>query len=201
MSNEHQYGGTPRPSEETRNDGRQTPQQAAITGQGGAGKTDADRNAVWRGAGGEPGRSPVAVGGSSQGQSDQNDGRSADEDKGADGLYRSERTGGRAATPMSRRRNRPGMSGEEIAMSDNGDKPERDAGQAARDLGQPEGSGADPAAADPEKSPPRNPSGLSSGLQPGGTIPGKSPGAGVGSIGTGGGSTGGNATGTTKRGS
>lgn len=94
MSNKHQYGGTPRPSEETRDNSRQTPQQAAITGQGGAGKTDADRNAVWRGAGGEPGRSPVAVGGSSQGQSDQIDGRGPEGAKVAGGLSRSERTGG-----------------------------------------------------------------------------------------------------------
>lgn len=100
MSNEHQYGGASGPAAETPDGGRQTPQQAAITEQGGAGKTDAGRNAEWGSAagepnvGGEPGRSPVAVGGSSQGQSDQNDGRGPDGGKVAGGLYRSERTGG-----------------------------------------------------------------------------------------------------------
>lgn len=94
MSNEHQYGGASGPAAETLDGGRQTPQQAAITEQGGAGKTDAGRNAEWERAAGEPGRSPVAVGGSSQGQSDQNDGRGPDGGKVAGGLYRSERTGG-----------------------------------------------------------------------------------------------------------
>ena len=91
MSNAHQYGGTPPPAAETRDNGRQTPQQAVITGQGAAGKMDAERNAEWRDASGDPsvgskpGRSPVAVGGSSQGQSDQNDGRSPDGGKVAGG--------------------------------------------------------------------------------------------------------------------
>lgn len=93
MSNDHQYGGASGPAKETSDKGRQTAQQAAITAQGEPGTTDADRNAAWRETGGEPGRSPVAVGGSSQGQSDQNDGRSADERKVAGGLYRTERTG------------------------------------------------------------------------------------------------------------
>ena len=94
MSNDHQYGGASRPAADTPEAGRQTPQQAAITGQGRAGKTDIDRNAAWGEAGGEPGRSPVATGGSSQGRSDQADGRAADGGKVAGGLYRSERTGG-----------------------------------------------------------------------------------------------------------
>lgn len=52
--------------------GRQTPEQAALLGGGGAGsgKTDAARNAEWTEAGGAPGRSPVGIGGSSQGQAD-----------------------------------------------------------------------------------------------------------------------------------
>lgn len=52
--------------------GRQTPEQAAILGGGGGegGKTDAERNVEWVEAGGAPGRAPVAVGGSSQGQAD-----------------------------------------------------------------------------------------------------------------------------------
>lgn len=50
--------------------GRQTPEQAAIVGTGSGGKTDAARNAGWDEAGGAPGRAPVAVGGSSQGQAD-----------------------------------------------------------------------------------------------------------------------------------
>jgi hypothetical protein len=102
VSNEHQYGGVSRPATETPDKGRQTPEQAAITAQGGAGKTDADRNARWQGDGGEPGRSPVAgrapvaIGGSSQGQSDQTDGRGSEGAKVAGGLSRSERTGGGA---------------------------------------------------------------------------------------------------------
>lgn len=50
--------------------GHQTPQQAAITGQGSGGRSDADRQDTWK-QGGEPGRNPAAIGGSSNGQSDQ----------------------------------------------------------------------------------------------------------------------------------
>lgn len=51
--------------------GHQTPEQAAIVEQGGGGLTDAERSQTWgENAGAEPGRSPVAVGGSSQGQAD-----------------------------------------------------------------------------------------------------------------------------------
>ena len=57
--------------------GRQTPEQKAITershaGQGeeAGGLTDAERKELYRQAGGEPGRPPTAVGGSSQGQAD-----------------------------------------------------------------------------------------------------------------------------------
>jgi hypothetical protein len=48
--------------------GRQTPQQAAIVRQSGGGLTDAERSRM--NAAGEPGRAPVALGGSSQGQAD-----------------------------------------------------------------------------------------------------------------------------------
>jgi hypothetical protein len=51
--------------------GRQTPEQAAVVEQDGGGLTDAERQRMWREtAGGEPGRAPVAVGGSSEGQAD-----------------------------------------------------------------------------------------------------------------------------------
>lgn len=52
-------------------DGHQTPEQAALVKQGGGGLTDAERNRTWRDtADGDAGRSPVAMGGSSQGQAD-----------------------------------------------------------------------------------------------------------------------------------
>lgn len=97
MGNEHQVGGTPRSAEETLDKtGRQTPQQEAITRREGGGEesglTDAQRNAQWSQAGGEPGRAPVATGGSSQGKSDQDDGRPGHAGaKVADGLTRPER--------------------------------------------------------------------------------------------------------------
>ena len=57
--------------------GRQTPEQRAITERSGGsdaeeagGLTDAERKALYQEAGGAPGRAPVSLGGSSQGQSD-----------------------------------------------------------------------------------------------------------------------------------
>ena len=51
--------------------GHQTPEQAAITGQGSDGRSDAERRGEWGGrADAEAGRSPPAIGGSSGGQSD-----------------------------------------------------------------------------------------------------------------------------------
>ena len=97
MGNEHQVGGTPRSAEETLDKtGRQTPQQAALTRREGGGEesgvSDAERNADWSKAGGEPGRAPVAVGGSSQGRSDQNASHPGGVGaKVADGLTRPER--------------------------------------------------------------------------------------------------------------
>ena len=96
MGSEHQVGGTPRSAEETLDKtGRQTSQQAALTRREGGGEetglTDAQRSAEWGQAGGEPGRAPVAAGGSSQGKSDQNDGRlGAEPAKVAGGLTRPE---------------------------------------------------------------------------------------------------------------
>lgn len=101
MGSENQVGGTPRSPEETLDaTGRQTPQQAALTRREGGGEesglTDAERNAEWATAGGEPGRAPVAVGGSSQGKSDQNDGsRAAGDQKVAGGLTRPEQDASR----------------------------------------------------------------------------------------------------------
>ena len=48
----------------------QTPQQRALTGRDGGGRSDESRKADWPTAGGAPGRPPAALGGSSQGQSD-----------------------------------------------------------------------------------------------------------------------------------
>ena len=50
--------------------GRQTPEQRKLTEQSGGGLSDAQRSEAWKNAGGEPGRAPVALGGSSQGQAD-----------------------------------------------------------------------------------------------------------------------------------
>jgi hypothetical protein len=55
--------------------GHQTAEQAAIVGQGGGGLSDAERSRM--NAGGEAGRSPVALGGSSQGQADRMPSRGA----------------------------------------------------------------------------------------------------------------------------
>lgn len=48
--------------------GHQTPQQAAITGQGSSGRSDEERTSEWGGS--EEGRTPPAIGGSSGGHSD-----------------------------------------------------------------------------------------------------------------------------------
>lgn len=50
--------------------GRQTPEQAAVTGTGSEGLTDADRKAQWKQGSDQAGRNPAPVGGSSDGQSD-----------------------------------------------------------------------------------------------------------------------------------
>ncbi len=60
--------------------GKQTPQQAAITGQGSGGRTDADRQESWN-QGGAPGRNPAPIGGSSNGMSDQKAGGGPREDE------------------------------------------------------------------------------------------------------------------------
>lgn len=75
--------------------GKQTPQQEAITRQSGGGATDAERNADWDHAGGEPGRAPAVIGGSSGGHADQKTGGDGAGEKGAAGLTRTERTGGK----------------------------------------------------------------------------------------------------------
>ena len=49
--------------------GQQTPQQAAITGQGPGGRSDAERGGEWSGRG-QAGETPPALGGSSGGHSD-----------------------------------------------------------------------------------------------------------------------------------
>ncbi|KAB1076398.1 hypothetical protein [Methylobacterium soli] len=72
--------------------GRQTAQQAEMTRMGSGGRTDGDRNEGWDAAGGEPGRNPPALGGSSAGHSDQkaSHGPRAGETV-ADGLSKAER--------------------------------------------------------------------------------------------------------------
>jgi hypothetical protein len=50
--------------------GHQTPQQAAITGQGSGGRSDEERTGEWAKGSGEEGRTPPAIGGSSGGHSD-----------------------------------------------------------------------------------------------------------------------------------
>jgi hypothetical protein len=75
--------------------GRQTPEQAAIVQQGGGGKTDSERHEGWTEGSGGSGRMDPAIGGSSQGRSDQHAARGPDEDrKIAGGLSDTERTHG-----------------------------------------------------------------------------------------------------------
>ena len=89
------------------NGGHQTPQQAAIVQQGGGGKTDADRRQDWNGDDPQAGRMTPAVGGSSNGHSDQMAARGPDEDrKVAGGLYETEQTQGRGASE-AKDRHRP----------------------------------------------------------------------------------------------
>jgi hypothetical protein len=83
------------PGEPAVGGGHQTAQQAAITRQEGGGRSDADRNAGWRDAGGEPGRAPPATGGSSGGHSDQKRVDDGPGEKSAAGETRTERTGGK----------------------------------------------------------------------------------------------------------
>ncbi|MDR7040000.1 MULTISPECIES: hypothetical protein [Methylobacterium] len=61
--------------------GRQTDEQAAITRTEGGGRSDAERNAGWQAARGEPGRAPPTPGGSSAGHSDQQASRGPDADR------------------------------------------------------------------------------------------------------------------------
>ncbi|MER2266759.1 hypothetical protein [Methylobacterium oxalidis] len=61
--------------------GHQTPEQAAITGAGSGGRSDAERGRDWSAAGGEPGRAPPTPGGSSAGYSDQQASRGPDADR------------------------------------------------------------------------------------------------------------------------
>lgn len=71
--------------------GHQTPEQAAITDQGGGGLGSSERKDT-RPDAGEPGRSPPVPGGSSNGHSDQKPSRGPGEDrKTAGGLYKAER--------------------------------------------------------------------------------------------------------------
>lgn len=72
--------------------GKQTPEQAAITATGSGGRSDTERQSAWHGS--EPGRSPQASGGASQGHADQKaagDGGSA---KSAQGHYKVEKERG-----------------------------------------------------------------------------------------------------------
>jgi hypothetical protein len=78
--------------------GHQTPDQAALVQQGSGGKTDAERSRE-HSSEGSGGRKDPAIGGSSQGQSDQQAARGPDEDrKVAGGLYDTERTHGAGET-------------------------------------------------------------------------------------------------------
>ncbi|MGH1569610.1 hypothetical protein ACRAWG_01710 [Methylobacterium sp. P31] len=71
--------------------GHQTPDQAAITDMGAGGSARTEPKDGWGGTG-EPGRSPPAVGGSSDGHSDQKASRGpAADEKVAGGHYRAER--------------------------------------------------------------------------------------------------------------
>ena len=80
--------------------GHQTPEQAALMQQAAGGKTDAERSHEQAEANSSSrGRMEPAIGGSSQGQSDQQAARSLKEDrKVAGGLYDTERTHGAGET-------------------------------------------------------------------------------------------------------
>jgi hypothetical protein len=89
--------------------GHQTAEQAAIVQQGGGGRTDRDRGADWPSSEGPEGRMVPAIGGSSQGQSDQHAARGGDEDrKVAGGLSDAEQTYGKARSADERRTRAPG---------------------------------------------------------------------------------------------
>lgn len=81
------------PGETPAGGGQQTSEQAAITGQGSGGRTDAERKGDWK-QGGEPGRSPNVPGGSSGGHSDQKPSRGADGEKLVSGHSKAEREEG-----------------------------------------------------------------------------------------------------------
>ncbi len=77
------------------NGGHQTAEQAAIVQQGSDGKTDAERNASWNGDEAQKGRMDPAIGGSSNGHSDQLAARGPNENrKVAGGLYQTEQSHG-----------------------------------------------------------------------------------------------------------
>ncbi|MGU3536632.1 hypothetical protein [Methylobacterium sp. A54F] len=76
--------------------GHQTAAQAEVTRMGAGGRSDADRNQGWD-AGGEAGRAPPALGGSSGGHSDQKASRGPrDGETVADGGSKAEREAGSA---------------------------------------------------------------------------------------------------------
>lgn len=80
--------------------GHQSAQQEQLTRtepQGG--KSDTERNGEWSTSGGEPGRPPVAIGGSSQGQSDRVSGTTGRKAVDSDGISQSERTYGGTTPP------------------------------------------------------------------------------------------------------
>jgi hypothetical protein len=78
--------------------GHQTADQAVIVQQGSGSRTDRDRRSDWSASGSPEARRTPAVGGSSQGRSDQQAARGPNEDrKVAGGLYDSERTHGAKA--------------------------------------------------------------------------------------------------------
>lgn len=82
--------------------GHQTPEQAALVQQGGGGKTDGERSSE-ASSDGPKGRMNPALGGSSQGQSDQQAASGPDENsKVAGGLSDSERTHGPGETRRTR---------------------------------------------------------------------------------------------------
>jgi hypothetical protein len=73
--------------------GHQTAEQAAIVGQDGGGRSDAERREEWSANPDPAGKMTPAIGGSSQGQSDQQAARGPAEDrKAAGGLSDTERT-------------------------------------------------------------------------------------------------------------
>ncbi|MBX9931303.1 MAG: hypothetical protein K2Y56_07165 [Methylobacterium sp.] len=72
--------------------GKQTAQQAEITRQGSGGRSEAEEHASWSKGGGEPGRNPAPIGGSSNGHSDQKAAQGPREDEPvAAGHYKVER--------------------------------------------------------------------------------------------------------------